>query len=70
MAERETGTVKWSSASRGYGFIARDKGEDLFVYFSGIRGEACVDVEGIRQGELTSDSVSRGFLSSSREPSP
>jgi len=33
-------------------------------------GARSVDVEGIRQGELTSDSVSRGFLSSSREPSP
>ena len=39
MAERETGTVKWFSPTEGYGFIARDKGGDLFVHFTGIRGE-------------------------------
>ncbi len=39
MAERETGTVKWFNASKGYGFIARDGRDDLFVHYSGIRGE-------------------------------
>ncbi len=39
MAELETGTVKWFSASKGYGFIARDSGGDVFVHFTGIRGE-------------------------------
>lgn len=39
MAERETGTVKWFNDSKGYGFIAREQGEDVFVHFSGIRGE-------------------------------
>lgn len=39
MAERETGTVKWFSSTKGYGFIIRDKGGDLFVHFAAIRGE-------------------------------
>lgn len=39
MAERETGTVKWFSGTKGYGFIVRDEGSDLFVHFSAIRGE-------------------------------
>ena len=39
MAERETGTVKWFNASKGYGFIERDQGDDLFVHYSEISGE-------------------------------
>ena len=39
MAERETGTVKWFNASKGYGFIERDAGDDLFVHYSEISGE-------------------------------
>ena len=35
--ERITGTVKWFSAGKGYGFITRDEGKDVFVHFSGIR---------------------------------
>ena len=39
MAERETGTVKWFNASKGYGFIERDAGDDLFVHYSEISGD-------------------------------
>jgi CspA family cold shock protein len=35
--QRITGTVKWFSDRKGYGFIARDEGKDVFVHFSGIR---------------------------------
>jgi CspA family cold shock protein len=35
--QRITGTVKWFSDQKGYGFIARDEGKDVFVHFSGIR---------------------------------
>ena len=39
MAERVTGTVKWFNASKGYGFLAREGGPDVFVHFSAIQSE-------------------------------
>ncbi|MBI4732713.1 MAG: cold-shock protein [Chloroflexi bacterium] len=39
MAERVTGTVKWFNASKGYGFLAREGGPDVFVHFSAIQNE-------------------------------
>ncbi|MEM9955742.1 MAG: cold-shock protein [Chloroflexota bacterium] len=37
MAERQQGTVKWFNAEKGYGFITREGGDDLFVHFSEIQ---------------------------------
>ncbi len=39
MANRETGTVKWFDNAKGYGFIQRNQGDDVFVHFRQIRGE-------------------------------
>jgi CspA family cold shock protein len=39
MSERQTGTVKWFDSAKGYGFIERETGKDLFVHFRAIAGE-------------------------------
>ncbi|HHI75660.1 MAG TPA: cold-shock protein [Gammaproteobacteria bacterium] len=39
MSNKQTGTVKWFDNAKGYGFIERESGKDLFVHFRSIVGE-------------------------------
>lgn len=57
MSERETGTVKWFNASKGYGFIARDEGEDVFVHYSSILGAGYRTLE---EGQRVEFEVAQG----------
>jgi len=57
MSERETGTVKWFSKRKGYGFIERDSGEDVFVHYSSILGEGFRNLE---EGERVEFAVEAG----------
>ena len=57
MAERETGTVKWFNGSKGYGFIEREEGPDVFVHFSAIRGEGFRNLE---EGQRVEFNVEQG----------
>ena len=54
MSEREIGTVKWFNDAKGYGFISREAGEDVFVHFSAIEAEG---FRTLREGERVEFSV-------------
>ena len=57
MSERVTGTVKWFNGQKGYGFIARDGGEDVFVHYSAIEGQGFRNLE---EGDRVEFSVEQG----------
>jgi CspA family cold shock protein len=52
-----TGTVKWFSAEKGYGFISREGGSDLFVHYSAINGSGYRTLE---EGQEVEFEVTRG----------
>jgi len=52
-----TGTVKWFNNSKGYGFIVRDDGGDIFVHYSGIKGEGFRTLE---EGQKVQFDVKQG----------
>ncbi|MBT4502336.1 MAG: cold-shock protein [Gemmatimonadetes bacterium] len=57
MAERETGTVKWFNDSKGFGFIQRENGEDVFVHHSAIQAEG---FRSLREGQQVEFEVVQG----------
>jgi CspA family cold shock protein len=57
MSERITGTVKWFNGGKGYGFISREGGEDVFVHYSAIQGEGYRNLE---EGQKVEFSVEKG----------
>ena len=60
MSDRMMGTVKWFNASKGYGFIARDGGEDVFVHQSAIQSEGYRTLEEGQRVEFELESGAKG----------
>ena len=57
MSERVTGTVKWFNGAKGYGFISREGGEDVFVHYSAIETEGFRTLD---EGQRVEFSIERG----------
>ena len=61
MSERIQGTVKWFNAGKGYGFISREGGEDVFVHYSALQSEGFRSLDEGQQVEFTIESGPKGL---------
>ena len=57
MSDRVTGTVKWFNAAKGFGFISREGGEDVFVHYSAVSGGGFRE---LAEGQSVEFTVERG----------
>ncbi len=57
MSDRYVGTVKWFNATKGYGFIGREEGDDVFVHFSAIQMEG---YRRLKEGQQVEFSIEEG----------
>jgi CspA family cold shock protein len=60
MSERIVGTVKWFNGSKGYGFIAREGGPDVFVHYSAIQGDGFKNLDEGQKVEFTVEQGNKG----------
>jgi CspA family cold shock protein len=59
--EKETGTVKWFNDAKGYGFISREVGDDVFVHHSAILGEGFRSLSENQQVEFSVEQGPKGL---------
>ena len=57
MCSMEKGTVKWFNATKGFGFIARESGEDVFVHFNAITASG---YKSLNEGDKVEFEVEKG----------
>lgn len=60
MSERISGTVKWFNREKGFGFISRESGDDVFVHYSSIQGAGYRNLEEGDRVEFTIESSPKG----------
>ncbi|MBT3314938.1 MAG: cold-shock protein [Anaerolineae bacterium] len=60
MTERIIGTVKWFNGTKGYGFLAREDGPDVFVHYSAIQGDGYRNLQEGQQVEFTVEQGAKG----------
>lgn len=61
MTEKETGTVKWFNDSKGFGFISREVGDDVFVHHSAIEGGGFRSLQENQQVEFSVEQGPKGL---------
>ena len=61
MSERVNGTVKWFNGGKGYGFIEREGGADVFVHFSAIQGDGFRNLEEGQKVEFDIEQDAKGL---------
>jgi cold shock CspA family protein/RNA recognition motif-containing protein len=61
VTARETGTVKWFNNAKGYGFIAREVGEDVFVHYSALQGDGFRSLEENQRVEFAIEQGPKGL---------
>jgi CspA family cold shock protein len=64
MSERVIGTVKWFNGSKGYGFISRENGPDVFVHYSAIESDGYRNLQEGQQVEFTVENGPKGLQAS------
>ena len=64
MSERVQGKVKWFNASKGYGFIEREGGEDVFVHYSSIQADGYRSLNEGQRVEFTIEQSPKGLQAS------
>jgi len=57
MSEKVLGTVKWFNSEKGFGFIERDEGDDVFVHYTAIVGEGFRNLE---EGQRVEFAIEQG----------
>ena len=65
MSEREFGTVKWFNSGKGYGFIERESGDDIFVHYSAILGDGYRSLEEGQRVEFSVEESPKGLQAAS-----
>ncbi len=68
MSERISGIVKWFNSTKGFGFIEREGGDDVFVHYTAIRGQGYRNLEDGQRVEFSVEMGPKGLQATDVEP--